>query len=28
MILTTESLVCDIPEKDRMGPPMPQMPEY
>jgi chaperonin GroEL len=28
MILTTESLVCDIPEKDKMGPPMPQMPEY
>jgi chaperonin GroEL len=28
MILTTEALVCDIPEKDKMGPPMPQMPEY
>ena len=28
MILTTESLVCDIPEKEKAGPPMPQMPEY
>ena len=28
MILTTEALVCDIPEKDKMGPPMPRMPEY
>ena len=27
MILTTEALVCDIPEKERT-PPMPQMPEY
>ncbi len=27
MILTTEALVCDIPEKEKM-PPMPQMPEY
>ncbi|RPJ55683.1 MAG: chaperonin GroEL, partial [Dehalococcoidia bacterium] len=28
MILTTEALVCDLPEKDKAGPPMPQMPEY
>jgi len=27
MILTTEALVCDIPEKEKT-PPMPQMPEY
>ncbi|MGA2158779.1 MAG: chaperonin GroEL [Dehalococcoidia bacterium] len=27
MILTTEALVCDLPEKDKM-PPMPPMPEY
>jgi chaperonin GroEL len=27
MILTTEALVCDIPEKEKM-PPMPPMPEY
>ena len=28
MILTTEALVCDLPEKEKMGGPMPQMPEY
>ena len=28
MILTTEALVCDLPEKDKGGPPMPPMPEY
>ena len=28
MILTTEALVCDLPEKEKSGPPMPQMPEY
>jgi len=29
MILTTEALVCDLPEKDKGGmPSMPQMPEY
>ena len=28
MILTTEALVCDLPEKDKGGPAMPQMPEY
>ncbi len=28
MILTTEALVCDLPEKDKGMPPMPQMPEY
>jgi len=27
MILTTEALVCDLPEKEK-GPPMPPMPEY
>ena len=28
MILTTEALVCDLPEKDKGMPQMPQMPEY
>jgi chaperonin GroEL len=28
MILTTESLVTDLPEKDKATPPMPPMPEY
>ena len=28
MILTTEALVTDIPEKEKAGPPMPPMPEY
>lgn len=28
MILTTEALVCDLPEKEKAGPPMPPMPEY
>jgi len=27
MILTTEALVCDLPEKEKM-PAMPPMPEY